>query len=73
MDVNRDEVVKLLLTKTERAAWEAAADAAGLKLSEWIRRRVNGTQTVTTEAPPAPAVEAVAKPTTAKPKRAKAK
>ena len=50
--VPRNILVRLLLTEGEREAWQAAADAAGLKLSEWIRRRVQGT--VTIEAPPPP-------------------
>lgn len=38
-DVARDVVVKLLVTEAEREAMQAAADRAGLKLSEWIRQR----------------------------------
>ncbi len=52
--VNRDVVVRVLLTKDERDAWQAAADKAGLKLSEWIRRRVQGDVVVKVEAPEPP-------------------
>jgi hypothetical protein len=56
---NRDIVIPVRLTKTEHAAWLAAAEAAGLKLSEYIRRRVNGET----------AIAVPAAPTAAKPKR----
>lgn len=52
LDMNRDVVVRLMLTKAERVAWQQAANAAGLKLSEWIRRRVQGETKI--EAPPPP-------------------
>jgi hypothetical protein len=50
--VNRDKVVQLRLSALERKAWDTAAKAAGLKLSDWIRRRVNGETTIVV--PPAP-------------------
>lgn len=34
----RDVVVRLRATETERDAWQAAAERAGLPLSEWVRR-----------------------------------
>lgn len=45
MSVNRDVLVRLLVTKVERDAMQAAADKAGMKLSEWIRRRCLKTTT----------------------------
>lgn len=33
-----DELIALRLTKAERRAWQAAADKAGLALSEWLRQ-----------------------------------
>lgn len=63
--ITRDLFVRLRMTEAEKAAWEQAADAAGLALSEWIRRRVNGG---IVEVPPAPA-----KPAAPKPKRPRSK
>ena len=48
-------IVRLFVSREERASWQAAADAAEIALSEYIRRRVNGNMTVTIEAPPPPA------------------
>lgn len=33
----REAIMKVLATDEERAAWKAAADAAGLSLSTWLR------------------------------------
>lgn len=46
VDVKRDQVLQIRLSIEERAAWDAAAKAAELDLSEWIRRRCNGTTTI---------------------------
>src|SRR5262245_48170566 len=35
--------IKLRLSEKEKSAWVAEAERVGLKLSEWIRRRCNGT------------------------------
>lgn len=48
--MGKSKVINLRIAPEEHAAWDAAAEAAGLKLSEWIRRRCNGTTTI--EAPP---------------------
>jgi len=56
-DVPKDATFLLRLSADELAAWRAAADAAGLKLSEWVRRRCNGVQRIeaqTIEPPPPP-------------------
>lgn len=51
-DVNRDVVIRLRLTPVERDAWNTAAKKAGLKLSEWIRRRCQGEVTIVPPPPP---------------------
>lgn len=33
------EIVRLRVTPDERARWQAAAERAGVSLSEWIRER----------------------------------
>src|SRR5579871_907382 len=53
--VDRDVTIRLRVTAVEANAWKSAADKAGLTLSEFIRRRVTGEQTIRIEAPPAPA------------------
>lgn len=40
----RDVVVKVRVKAEERAQWQAKADAAGLTLSAWVRRRLNGSK-----------------------------
>lgn len=50
--VAKEKRLNLRVSDTEYAAWTAAAESAGLPISEWIRRRCNGTQTVVLEAPP---------------------
>lgn len=45
LDVNRDVLVRLLVTKAERDAMQDAAEKAGLTLSEWIRRQCIKTTT----------------------------
>ncbi|MEO8841919.1 MAG: hypothetical protein ABI591_09700 [Kofleriaceae bacterium] len=50
--MNRDKLVQLRVTAAEHKAWDAAAKAAGLKLSEWIRRRVQGDMVIEAPAPP---------------------
>jgi hypothetical protein len=52
--VNRDVQTKIMLTRAERDAWQRAADKAGFKLSEWIRRRVQGDVVLHVEAPEPP-------------------
>lgn len=49
-DVPKDATFLVRLSADELAAWRTAADAAGLKLAEWIRRRCNGEQVI--KAPP---------------------
>ena len=47
-DERRGEIMKVLATAGERAAFQAAADAAGMSLSTWLRHvaikalRING-------------------------------
>ena len=52
--VDRDVTIRLRVTAAEAKAWRGAADKAGLTLSEFIRRRVTGEQTIRIEAPPPP-------------------
>jgi hypothetical protein len=60
-DVKRDVVIKLLVTQTEREAMQTAADAEGVTLSEWIRRRcIKTTTTVEVAAPEKRALAACA-------------
>lgn len=40
-DVNLSERLELRITSDERAAYDAAADAAGVGRSEWIREILN--------------------------------
>ncbi len=55
-DVTRDKVVQVRLSTEERDSWRAAAAAAGLEMSEWIRRRVSGVAiTIAVPPPPVPA------------------
>jgi len=42
------------VTEQEHDAWLAAAAADGITISEWIRRRCNGTQTIAASTPSAP-------------------
>lgn len=58
-DVSRDFVVRLRLSPAEHAAWTAAAKKAEITMSEWIRRRVQGTTVI--EAPAAPVVKSTKK------------
>ena len=44
LDVNRDDLVQVRISKAERKTWETAAKSAGLKLSDWIRRQCNGSE-----------------------------
>lgn len=37
-DVNRDVLVRLLVTQAEKDAMQAAADREGITLSEWVRQ-----------------------------------
>lgn len=50
--VTREARVEIRLTEQELESWKTAADAAGLALSEWIRRRCSGERLI--EPPPAP-------------------
>ncbi len=55
-DVTRDKVVQVRLSAEERDSWRAAAEAARLEMSEWIRRRVSGVAiTIAVPPPPTPA------------------
>lgn len=38
----RDTTIKLRLSTDEHEAWQAAALASGLTLSDWVRQRCNG-------------------------------
>ena len=51
-DVNKTTVISLRVSDVEAKAWEASAKRAGIRLSEYIRRRVNGETTI--EVPPPP-------------------
>jgi hypothetical protein len=37
----KSEIIRLRASDSERATWEASAEAAGLKLSAWLRRAAN--------------------------------
>lgn len=51
-----DATLIIRLPKARLAAWRAAAAAAGVTVSEYVRRRVDGVETITIEAP-APATQ----------------
>ena len=53
-DMPKDVRLDLRISEDEHAAWKMAADEAGLKLSEWIRRRCNGIQMVAAPPPRGP-------------------
>lgn len=48
-------MIKIRLSPVEASAWKAAAKAANLTVSEWVRRRVVG---VVQAVPPPPAARA---------------
>jgi len=46
---NKDETIKLRVSAEEREAWQRAADASEMTLSEWIRVRCNGSPALAPE------------------------
>jgi hypothetical protein len=51
LDVGKDVSFTLRLDPAELDAWRAAADAAGMSLSQWIRVRCNKPGAATLNAP----------------------
>jgi hypothetical protein len=50
------QAISLRIERTDLAAWKRAAKDAGITLTDYIVRRVNGT-TITIEPPPPPSVK----------------